>query len=75
VLRGSACWNRAPHAKILLGVWSVDDDKALTDLKEAVNADYVARSFHQAAVIILEEAIAGSRTETIIQTPLAARSA
>ena len=51
--------DRAPHAKILLGVWSVDDDKALTDLKEAVNADYVARSFHQAAVIILEEATAG----------------
>jgi predicted PurR-regulated permease PerM len=66
--------DRAPHAKILLGVWSVADDKALADLKEAVNADYVARSFHQAAAIILEEATAGSRTEPIIQPSLAAKS-
>ena len=35
--------NRAPHAKFLLGVWSVSDEKALNDLKDAVNADYVAR--------------------------------
>ena len=46
--------NRAPHAKFLLGVWSVSDEKALNDLKEAVNADYVARTFHQAAAIIRE---------------------
>src|SRR5262249_16515820 len=26
--------SRAPHAKTLLGVWSVTDDKALADLKE-----------------------------------------
>jgi hypothetical protein len=56
--------NRAPHAKILLGVWSVADDKALTDLKEAVNADYIARTFHQAAVVILEEATMKYRAET-----------
>jgi predicted PurR-regulated permease PerM len=55
--------NRAPHAKILLGVWSAPDDKALTDLKEAVHADYIARTFHQAAAVILEEATAANRTE------------
>jgi len=35
------------------------ETKAIADLKEAGNADYVARSFHQAAAIILEEATAG----------------
>ena len=44
--------------RYLLGVWSAPDEKALNDLKEAVNADYVARTFHQAAAIILEEATA-----------------
>jgi len=47
---------RAPHAKLLLGIWSAADDRVLTDLKAAVNADYVTSNFHQAAVIILEEA-------------------
>jgi hypothetical protein len=48
--------SRAPHAKLLLGVWSTIDDKTLTGLREAVNADYAARSFHRAATIVLEEA-------------------
>jgi len=52
--------SRAPHAKQLLGVWSAIDDKPLTGLKEAVNADYAARSFHQAATIVLEEATAAT---------------
>jgi hypothetical protein len=65
--------NRAPHAKLVLGVWSVSDQKALTDLKEAVNADYIARSFHEAAAIILDEAIAGHRTEANIQPTPAAK--
>jgi hypothetical protein len=53
--------NRAPDAKILLGVWSATDDKPLIDLKDALNADYVARTFYEAASIILQEAIAGQR--------------
>ena len=54
--------NRAPDAKILLGVWSATDDKPLIDLKDALNADYVARTFYEAASIILQEAIAGQRS-------------
>jgi hypothetical protein len=59
--------SRAPHAKLLLGVWSAIDDKILTDLKEAVNADYAAGTFHQAATIVLEEATAEqtSRAENL----------
>jgi hypothetical protein len=57
---------------MLLGIWSRTDDKALADVKEAVNADYIARSFQEAAAIILEEATAGHRTQPIIQsTPTA----
>lgn len=48
--------SRAPHAKLLLGLWSVKDDRTDTDLKEAVGADEFARTFHQAATIILQEA-------------------
>jgi hypothetical protein len=48
--------SRAPHAKLLLGVWSAIDEKALSTLKEAVRADYSAQSFHEAVAIILEEA-------------------
>ena len=66
--------SRAPHAKVLLGVWSAIDDKALSDLKEAVNADYVARTFHEAAAIILEEATARNLIEAKIQPTLAAKS-
>jgi hypothetical protein len=50
--------SRAPEAKILLGVWSAANGKPLIDLKDAVNADYVARTFHEAAAIILQEATA-----------------
>ena len=66
--------NRAPHAKFLLGVWSVSDEKALNDLKEAVNADYVARTFHQAAVIILEEASGRHRADANVPVILTAIS-
>ena len=66
--------SRAPHAKVLLGVWSAIDDKALSDLKEAVNADYVARTFHEAAAIILGEATARNLIEAKIQPTLAAKS-
>ena len=66
--------NRAPHAKFLLGVWSVSDEKALNDLKEAVNADYVARTFHQAAAIILEEASGRHRADADVPATLTAIS-
>jgi hypothetical protein len=56
--------SRAPHAKLLLGVWAAKDGKALTDLKDAVNADDVVSSFQQAAAIILQEAIAEQRGRT-----------
>jgi predicted PurR-regulated permease PerM len=65
--------SRAPHAKILLGVWSVADDKAFTDLKDAVNADYVARTFHQAAAVILEEATKEYPADPAVRRGLAAR--
>jgi hypothetical protein len=50
--------SRAPDAKVLLGVWSAADTAPLSDLQKAVNADYVARTFHEAAAIILKEATA-----------------
>jgi predicted PurR-regulated permease PerM len=50
--------SRAPRAKLLLGLWSVKDDQTATDLKDAVGADDFARTFHQAATIILQEATA-----------------
>jgi predicted PurR-regulated permease PerM len=50
--------SRAPHAKLLLGLWSAKDDKAGAELKDAVGADDFARTFHQAAAIILQEATA-----------------
>ena len=56
---------QAPDAKILLGVWSAADEKRLVDLKAAVNADYVARTFHEAADIILKEATAEQRTPVV----------
>jgi predicted PurR-regulated permease PerM len=55
--------SRAPHAKLLLGLWSVKDDQMGTDLKDAVGADDFARTFHQAAAIILQEAIASHERE------------
>lgn len=47
--------SRAPHAKLLLGLWS-KDDTAGAELKDAIGADDFACSFHQAAAIILREA-------------------
>ena len=52
-----------PGAKLLLAVWSETDEELLRDLKVAVNADYVARTFNEAARIILEEA-SGTRLPT-----------
>jgi len=48
--------SKAPHAKLLLGLWSAKDDNTGTELKDAVGADDFARTFHQAAAIILQEA-------------------
>jgi hypothetical protein len=48
--------SRAPHAKLLLGLWSAKDDETGTELKDAVGADDFARTFHQAAAIILQRA-------------------
>jgi predicted PurR-regulated permease PerM len=48
--------SRAKQARLLIGLWSVNDDEAGVELKNAVGADDFARTFHQAAAIILEEA-------------------
>jgi hypothetical protein len=48
--------SRAPHAKLLLGLWSAKDEKTGIELGEAVGADHFAITFHQAASIILQEA-------------------
>jgi predicted PurR-regulated permease PerM len=50
--------SRAPHAELLLGLWSATDDKVGAELKDAVGARDFARTFHQAAAIILREATA-----------------
>ena len=47
---------KAPQAKLMLGLWTAADDAALASLKDAVNADYAVRSFHDAAAFILGEA-------------------
>ena len=47
---------KIPGAKLLLAVWSETDEDLLHDLKVAMNADYVARTFNEAARIILGEA-------------------
>jgi hypothetical protein len=64
--------NRAPDAKLLLGIWSVADDKAVIDLKNAVSADYVARTFHEAAAMILAEATAGQKITANLTSALTA---
>lgn len=48
--------NKAPHAKLLLGLWNATDDKELESLRQAAGADYAVKSFHEAAVIIQREA-------------------
>jgi predicted PurR-regulated permease PerM len=52
--------SRAPHAKLLLAVWSPVDPKELLDLQQAIQADFAASTFHQAALIIQSEAMGGS---------------
>ena len=47
---------KAPHAKLMLGLWGAADDAAVDALRVAVNADYAVKDFHSAAAIILEEA-------------------
>jgi hypothetical protein len=61
---------KAPHAKLLLGVWSASDDKALEDLRQAIGTDHFAKDFQQAAQWILSEAAA--EPTTIADAPLAA---
>jgi hypothetical protein len=51
--------SKAPHAKLLLGVWAPADDQALAGLKSAVSADYATKSFQDALTIILQEASFG----------------
>jgi hypothetical protein len=65
--------SRAPHAKLLLGLWSAKDDKTGTELKDAVGADDVARTFHEAAAIILREATTDQKRGT--KAPARASSA
>jgi hypothetical protein len=48
--------SHAPHAKLLLGVWSANDGTALIGLKDAINPDYAVRSFRQALAVILKTA-------------------
>jgi len=48
--------SRAPHAKLLLGLWSAKDDETGAELKDVVGTDDFARTFHQAAAIILQRA-------------------
>jgi hypothetical protein len=45
--------SHAPHAKLLLGVWSANDGMALSGLKDAINADYAVRNFSQALPVPL----------------------
>jgi hypothetical protein len=66
--------NQAPEAKMLLGVWSAADDKLIIDLKDAVKADYIAGTFHEAAAIILREATAGHRIPANITSLLGAET-
>jgi hypothetical protein len=56
--------SRAPHAKLLLGLWSAKDDKVANELKDAVGADGVARTFHEAAAMILLEATTDQQPRT-----------
>ena len=55
---------QAPNAKLLLAVWSSPDDRALSSLKDAVNADYVAHSFYQAAMIVIRDATMEQESST-----------
>ncbi len=59
----------APHAKLMLAIWSATDDKALASLQQAVNADYVACSFNEAAALILAEAATAKRPPVSTNAP------
>ena len=61
---------KAPHAKILLGIWSASDEKALEELGEAINADHIAKDFHYAAELILLQA--GGEPVEVVGAPRAA---
>jgi hypothetical protein len=52
----------------MLGLWTATDDAALASLKDAVNADHAVRTFHDGAVLILEEAI-GKPLQTEERSP------
>jgi len=52
--------SRSPHARLLLAIWSPVDPKALADLQQAIQADFTASTFHQAALIIQGEATSAS---------------
>jgi len=54
-----------PNATLLLGVLSENDGKALTGFKDAVNADYIARSFRQALAIVLKLATEHANPDAI----------
>jgi hypothetical protein len=60
---------KIPGAKLMLAVWSETDEEVLRDLKVAMNADYVARTFNEAARVILEEA-SGTRLPTADAPPM-----
>lgn len=64
--------SRAPHAKLLLGLWS-KDDTAGAELKDAIGADDYACTFHKAATIILREATTGQErpTDALARAPAA----
>jgi hypothetical protein len=47
---------KAPDAKLMLGLWTAADEAVLTNLREAVSADYAVANFHDAAASIIEEA-------------------
>jgi hypothetical protein len=55
---------KAPDAKLMLGLWTAADEAVLTNLREAVNADYAAANFHDAAASIVEEATGGRSART-----------
>ena len=66
--------SRAPHAKLLLGLWS-KDDKAGTELKNAVGADSFACTFHEAAAAILRAATTNEEHWTTASTKASAAHA
>ena len=62
---------KAPHAKLVLGLWTAADGSILETMKTELNADYAVKDFHTAAAIILKEATTerplqpeGARAET-----------